>query len=378
MNDYREFSELYHHGVKGMHWGIRRYQNYDGSLKAAGRSRYGIKERRTAVKEQQRKNTINKYKNAGMSDAEAQEAYEKKQKAMKIAGIALGAAVVGAGAYYLYRTQGHKFLDYNIPKGAKIQTLTSDAGVDRIKNGERFYFDRGNRDRDMYRGHWGSQDTLDFGKIFKNEVQLKNRNNIKVASELSAKNAFVEQAKKDSRFNQELKSYVKENRSSPFMKVQDVFLPPNFQRASAAADKYLEKGGNINALNKKEQKELYRYFNYALTNHDSTSGESARKMYFSNLRKRGYGAITDSNDAINGGFNTKTAAIMMPGNKNLSTVSVKKLTQQDVDKAQINAALRILGDTGIYATPLVGAAAYNNYEKNYDRNVIKKRNTNKK
>lgn len=32
--------ELYHHGIKGMHWGVRRYQNADGSLKAAGRKRY--------------------------------------------------------------------------------------------------------------------------------------------------------------------------------------------------------------------------------------------------------------------------------------------------------------------------------------------------
>lgn len=33
---------LKHHGVKGMHWGIRRYQNPDGSLTAAGKSRYGV------------------------------------------------------------------------------------------------------------------------------------------------------------------------------------------------------------------------------------------------------------------------------------------------------------------------------------------------
>ena len=36
MNDY----ELYHHGVKGMKWGVHRYQNYDGSYTKKGLARY--------------------------------------------------------------------------------------------------------------------------------------------------------------------------------------------------------------------------------------------------------------------------------------------------------------------------------------------------
>lgn len=31
--------ELYHHGIKGQRWGIRRYQNADGSLTSAGRQK---------------------------------------------------------------------------------------------------------------------------------------------------------------------------------------------------------------------------------------------------------------------------------------------------------------------------------------------------
>ena len=37
MWQYQQTDELYHHGILGMKWGIRRYQNKDGSLTSAGK-----------------------------------------------------------------------------------------------------------------------------------------------------------------------------------------------------------------------------------------------------------------------------------------------------------------------------------------------------
>lgn len=42
-----EDMELTHHGIQGQKWGVRRFQNKDGSFTEAGRERYGIKRRVT-------------------------------------------------------------------------------------------------------------------------------------------------------------------------------------------------------------------------------------------------------------------------------------------------------------------------------------------
>lgn len=49
MNDNETY--LAHHGIKGQKWGIRRYQNADGSLTAEGRKRKGLSAPRRSLKE---------------------------------------------------------------------------------------------------------------------------------------------------------------------------------------------------------------------------------------------------------------------------------------------------------------------------------------
>lgn len=64
--------ELYHHGVRGMKWGVRRYQNYDGSYTQAGMKRFN--------------KSLGDYEKADSRVKEAKQAYKDSKKSGDMTG----------------------------------------------------------------------------------------------------------------------------------------------------------------------------------------------------------------------------------------------------------------------------------------------------
>lgn len=58
---------LAHHGVKGMHWGVRRYQNPDGTLTNAGRKKYSKKAHKAELKGKVHEGKAAEYERLGPS-----------------------------------------------------------------------------------------------------------------------------------------------------------------------------------------------------------------------------------------------------------------------------------------------------------------------
>ena len=95
VNRIQNGNELYHHGILGQKWGVRRFQNADGSRTSAGKQRYAAKiEKYNAKEARLREKADNAKTNIGRTIA-LDRAYRARYKADRTAAVANETTLAG-------------------------------------------------------------------------------------------------------------------------------------------------------------------------------------------------------------------------------------------------------------------------------------------
>lgn len=99
---------LVHWGIKGMKWGVRRYQNSDGSLTPAGKKRYSDSDQQDSAKSLSDAELRQRINRIQMENTYAQLTAKKKSAGRKfVEDVLLGAAKQTATSYAAkYMTKG--------------------------------------------------------------------------------------------------------------------------------------------------------------------------------------------------------------------------------------------------------------------------------
>lgn len=118
---------LEHHGIKGMKWGVRRYQNYDGSLTSAGKRRQGIiSDKKDPYMEKYGELSTQHRINQKMHEQSRSLTSAEKKKIAKV-GIGVGIATASAAAYYVHKHPEKIGKVMSQFKGAKVSELSEKA-----------------------------------------------------------------------------------------------------------------------------------------------------------------------------------------------------------------------------------------------------------
>lgn len=355
---YNYSPELYHHGIKGMRWGVRRFQNSDGSLTNTGRSRYAddptvvkskqdFKSAKKAYKSAQRKANIistssnikeadaalkkfksakfnyktnkevarisakgitfknkskhrqkleEEYRKMGLDKEHAQAAANKRIKTERILATSATMTVAACAAYYARHKYKNK-IDGIIKAGESLQRIEMQNTGDKLHDS--FYVAKGKHDSKRYANLLGMTRQKQTGHAYM--MKLEASKDIKVASKDKAAKIFGELYKNDPAF----KKSVELNVSKHFNGSNEV--------------------RNTNNLSSRNIKKMYENFNSALVD-IKKNGSGADKKFYDKLKSHGYGAIQDINDMKYSGYHAKNPLIVFDNsNNNIMVKSVKEI-----------------------------------------------------
>lgn len=332
--------ELYHFGVKGMKWGVRRYQNEDGSLTSLGKKRDKmLSDRKTAKKHSTTSNMVKaeysrrefedaktrlklenqkkkskrqqdlekKYIDQGFAKDEAEIKAYNRAKTETILKVAGGIALASAAAYVAYKHYD-KVTDRVFEKGSEIGRLTNNGSE---PTNRAFYGFVNKHDKDRYEGLYGK--TLGAnGPVYRKAMRAAG--DINVASSESARKVLKNMFDTDKQSFDVFKKNIDAMASA---------VPPTTKQGKLwrKAKQELDSG--------KIGDNTYKAFNTTLVLHTKEQ-QPINDKFYSAMKKAGYGAIRDVNDKENSGYFAKNPLIVFDTDK-INVEGFTKLGNDHID-----------------------------------------------
>lgn len=284
-------NELYHYGVKGQKWGVRRYQYADGSLTPAGLKRYSDSGQLST------KNRV-----AHMMSTTVKDLINTTRT----------------------KVTGKQYVDTYLAKGTTFSRIQTSENFEKFA----FYATYKKQDSDKYMGLFGKNLTSraehDAKQAEKKSNASGSEEDAAVAKELRDKSdnmkiyqLKIEAIKKLKVPSDENASHItanllkekefRDNVAASIADSKEKMKRPQQQILFNQAQKAMEKAPD--KMTKSEKVAVYKALNLSLTNHNAQE-IAAQDRFYGELKKKGYNALLDYNDKEYSSYHAKRPMIV--------------------------------------------------------------------